>query len=56
MPLFTGFAFVIFGFDGSKRNQSYKKTGKGFFFSNYKVASTGCAADTVDSLFNDDLV
>ena len=56
MPLFTAFTFVIFWFYGSKRNQFYKAAGDGFLFNNDEVSSTGCAADTQDSSFNDDLI
>lgn len=56
MPLFTIFAFVIFGIDSSKRKQFYKTTGDGFVFGRYQVASTGRAADTQDISFDGDLV
>jgi len=56
MPLFTIFAFVIFGIDGSKRKQFYKTTGDRFVFGRHQVASTGRAADTQDISFDGDLI
>ena len=56
MPFFTIFAFVIFWFYGTKRNQFYKSTNDGFLLSNCQVASTGCAADAQHSSLNNDLV
>ena len=56
MSLFTIFAFEIFRFYGSERNQFYKAAHNGFSFGRYEVASAGCTADTENSSFNDDLV
>ena len=56
MPFLTIFAFEMFWFNGSKRNQLYKAACHGSFFGNYKVASTVRAADAQDGPFNDDLI